>query len=55
LTCLVVGTDNLGCTERVLKQQLGVKRIVHWTGRKNVRALPRVDLVLVYEKPPECP
>jgi hypothetical protein len=45
---LVVGADNLGRTERVLKQQLGVERIVHLTGRKSVRALPRTDLVLVY-------
>lgn len=48
MTCLVVGTDNLGRVENVLKQQLGIKKIVHWTGRKNVRAMPKVDVVLVY-------
>lgn len=49
-TCLIVGTDSIGAAGKLLKENYGIQRVIHWTGRKArpPTRLPRkVSMVIV--------
>lgn len=48
MRCLIVGTDRLGAAPEILKEKFGVTEVLHCDGRKKLKNVKNLSLIVVY-------